>query len=120
MEEMNKFELYPIKYQWYCFLERGELYTMHSTRDKDYHEEELLKEIKILPSVEYYSIPMNGIIFVHHKDAKQKTYWISSLIERNFVLRGVQLRKGDMLMTIRDTETGKDVYYRFLRRIDDF
>ncbi len=120
MKKMNKFEIYPAKYQWYCFLERGELRTLHSNWDGNYSASELIEKTTIFPSVEEYSIPKAGIIFIHHKDARQKTYWVSSLLTRNIILGGVELEEGDAVMTIRDIKTGKDIYYRFLRKVNNF
>jgi hypothetical protein len=117
MEAMNKFELYPLKYQWYCFMDGGDLFSLHSSEDADYSVSELIEWSKRFPIVEEYSIPQAGLIFVYHRDAKQKTYWLSSLIARDWYLGGVQLIEGDLLMSIRDQTTGEDIYSRFLRRI---
>ena len=117
MKEMNSIEPFPLEHQWYCFLEDGELLVLHSNRDQDYSASRVIELVKVFPVVEEYSIPQAGIVLTHHKPAQQKTVWISSLITRNWTLAGVELKAGDVLMTIRNRETGEDVYFRFLRKI---
>lgn len=118
-ENLNKFEIYPLKYQWYCFMDGGELYTMHSNRDSDYSRKELVRKITLFPSAEKYTILPDGIIKVHHTDVGETTYWVSSIVVKNFSIGDVALIKGDALMTIRDPVSGEDVYYRFLRKIEN-
>jgi hypothetical protein len=118
MEKMKKFGLTPLKYQWYyCFMEGGDLFSLNSSEDADYSASQLIEMSKIFPIVEEYSIPQAGVIFIYHRDAKQKMYWLSSLIARDWTLEGVELIAGDLLMSIRDPNTGEDIYSRFLRRI---
>ena len=117
MKNMNKFEPFPLKYQWYCFLEGGELLSLQSNKAADYSASQVVEQVKRYPIVEEYSILKTGIIFTHHKDAKQKTYWASQLITRDWTHGGVELKEGDLLMTLRNWKTGKDVYSRFLRKI---
>ena len=118
-KNLNQFEIYPLPYQWYCFLDDGELYSMHSNRDSDYSRKELVRKITVFPSVEKYSIFRDGIIKVNHTDADQITYWVTSVVEKNFSIGDVELQKNDVLMTIRDSVSGKDVYHRFLRKIEN-
>lgn len=119
MKKLNQFELYTVadEYQYYCFLEEKNFLSMHTNSEAVYSASQVMALGKLYPVVEEYSIPNAGIIFIYHKDAKQKSYWISRLITRDTILAGVELKEGDVLMTLRDVKTGKDIYSRFLRKI---
>ena len=64
-----------------------------------------------------YAIPREGIIRLHHIDTNQVTYWVASIFSKDITLWGVDMKRGDLLMTIRDPNTGKDVYYRIMKRV---
>lgn len=118
MKKLNKFEIFSAdKNQYFCFLEGGGFLSMHTNSDVYQSASQVMALGKLFPVVEEYSIPNAGIIFTYHKDARQKTYWISRLITRDTIFAGVELKEGDVLMTIRIMKTGKDVYSRFLRKI---
>ncbi len=121
MERMNKIQLYPSafeKHQWFCFLDNNELYTKFKDRPEEQTLSELIKDITVYPSVERYSLERTGVVLIHHLDADQKTYWLTSEAEvRSPVAAESNIQDGDLLMTIRNFETGEDLYYRHLRRV---
>lgn len=116
-KKMNKIDPYPLPYQWYCFFEGGAFFSMHSNNEESYSTSQLIEESKIFPSVEEYSIPSASLIVIDHKEAKQTTNWVSSIIASDWPLAGIHLKEGDLLMTIRNPNTGQDVYSRFLTKI---
>lgn len=121
MKKLNQVELYPVTVenmnQYYCFMEDGKFLSVHTSENKNHSVSQLMALGKMFPVVEEYSIPYPSVIFIYHKDAKLKSYWLSRLITRDTILAGVELKEGDMLMTLRDGKTGKDIYSRFLREI---
>lgn len=122
MEKMNKIQLYPStfeKHQWFCFLDDNELYTKFKDRPEDLSLQDLIRNITSLPSVERYSLPQPGIILIHHLEAEQKTYWVTSVAVVADPSAAGPVQDGDILMTIRDPETGEDLYVRHLRKIKE-
>ena len=122
MEKTNKIQLYPSafeKHQWFCFLDDNELYTKFKDRPEELSLQELIRDITIFPAVERYSLPQRGIILIHHLEAEQKTYWVTSVAVVGDPSTAGSLQDGDILMTIRDPKTGEDIYFRHLRKIKE-
>ena len=116
MRQMNKTEPYPLKHQWYCFLDGGKYQELLSNRDDGKPIEQKIKFMNAFPGQDY-SIAANGIVTINHPDRKRPAVWITSIVINNIKLWGIELKLGDMLMTIRDPVSNKDVYYRFMRKV---
>ena len=116
MKMMNKSEPYPLEHQWYCFLEDGRYFELHSNKDDNSSIKEKLKMMKIFPGQDY-SLPREGVILIHHNETNQNTYWVISTVSKDVKLWGVDIKQGDMLMTIRHRNSEMDMYYRFMRRV---
>jgi len=117
----NKIEIYPFeepKYQYFCFESASKLYTFMTTRKPDYTPRELKKRATLLPSVERYSIPREGIVRIEHLDAGSSLFWVTSVAKVVGVEELHGMRSGDLLITIRNAKTGEDLYFRHLRKID--
>jgi hypothetical protein len=117
----NKIEIYPFeepRHQYFCFESAGKLYTFMTTRKPDYSPRELKKHATLLPSVERYSIPRDGIVQIKHLDAGTSLFWVTSVANVVGAEELYGMRSGDLLMTIRNTKTGEDLYFRHLRKID--
>jgi len=117
----SNIELYPFEEpesQFFCFDRGGKLYTLMINREVDWTLRKVERQAKILPSRERYSVPKVGIVSIKHLDARTETHWVTS----RFVLDGnaemLGLKTGDLLMTIRNPETGKDEYFRHLKRVE--
>jgi len=126
MRTMNKIQIYDegvesFDYQYFCFQENNELYTLlsNSPERSDLSAAELLKFMKIFPCVERYQLVGRGVVLIEHLDANQKATWLTSTVvgsEEAGTTSTIQI--GDLLMTIRNFETGEDLYYRQLRRVE--
>jgi len=117
----NKIEIYPFeepKYQYFCFESARKLYTYMTTKKPDYSPRELKKWATMMPSVERYSIPRDGIVLIEHLDAGTKLYWVTSVAKVSGVEEVYGMRTGDLYMTLRHVKTGEDLYIRHLRKID--
>lgn len=117
MAKFNKKEPWPLKYQWFCFYSNGDLKTMMATKDETPKENDLLNALSILPSPMRCSIPKQGIIYTTHKDTNEKLYWVSEFFSQDSQVGSQEIKKGTLLMTLRNFSSGQDVYYRFLERI---
>lgn len=117
MEKFNKKEPWPLKYQWFCFYPNGDLKTMMTTKDENPKENDLLNALSILPAPIQYSIPQPGIIYTIHKDVNEKLNWVAEFFPQDTQVGSQKIKKGALLMTLRNFSTGQDVYYRFLERI---
>jgi hypothetical protein len=113
MRKMNKFEPYPLQHQWYCFFPNGKYAEVLSNRDGDI--EEHLQMMQIFP-MQDYSIPKEGLVLIHHNEARQSTYWVTSTLLKDRTI----VKAGDVLMTIRNPRTQEDVYYRFMTKVKSF
>ena len=116
---MNKLDWFPEEYQWYCFDGKGKVWSLQSNHNNQLH---VLKEWiskKVFPGMEY-SIALPGVVVINNKEAGQWTPWVTRFIEKGFVNGGVQLETGDVIMSFRQKPSGKDIYYRYLRKVDDF
>ena len=116
MRNMNKTEPFPLEHQWYCFLDDGKYQEMLSNKDDGKPMEQRLKLMTAFPGQDY-SIPSEGIVAIKHPDRKEQAIWMTSIIVKNIKLLGVDLELGDMVMTIRDPESKKEIYYRFMRKV---
>jgi len=116
MREMNQVEPFPLEHQWYCFLDDGKYQEMLSNRDDGKTIEQRLKLMNVF-SGQDYSIPSPGIVAIKHPDRKEQAIWVTSIIIKNITLWGVDLKLGDMLMTMRDPASKKDIHYRFMRKV---
>lgn len=117
----NKIEIYPFeepKYQYFCFESGGKLYTYMTTKKPGYSPRKLKKMATLMPSVERYSIPRDGIVLIKHLDAGTKLHWVTSVAKVVGVEELYGMRTGDLLMTLRHAKTGEDLYLRHLRKID--
>ncbi len=114
MKSLNQVEPYPLEHQWYCFLDGGKLFTVHSNRNNYKSSQELIKASEIIKPAELYQIPQEGVIVIGHSNTKERAAWISSISDVSVQKGSLQFNPGDLLMTIRDQKTGKDIYYRFL------
>jgi len=126
MQEMNKINLYDesvemFENQYFCFQENNELYTLisNSPERSGLSEEELLKFMKIFPCVERHKLVKRGLVLIEHLEARQQTTWLTSIVVgSDDIAPAGSIRIGDLLMTIRNFETGEDLYYRQLRRVE--
>ena len=126
MQSMNKIQLYDegveaFEYQYFCFQDNNELYTLLSNNPErsDLSSAELLKFMKIFPCVERYKLVDRGVVLIEHLEANQQATWLTSAVVGSDVAETTgNIKIGDLLMTIRNFETGEDLYYRQLRRID--
>ena len=117
----NKIEIYPFeepRYQYFCFESAGKLYTYMTTKKPDYSPRELKRVATALPSVERYSLPKKGLVLIKHQDAKTKLAWVTSIATVVGADELYGMRTGDLLMTLRNTKTGEDLYFRHLRKIE--
>ena len=117
----NKIEIYPFeepRYQYFCFESGGKLYTYMTTKKPDYSPRKLKKMAMLMPSVERYSIPRDGIVLIKHLDAGTRLHWVTSVAKVVGVEELYGMRTGDLLMTLRHAKTGEDLYFRHLRKID--
>lgn len=119
MNMMNKSEPFPLEHQWYCFLENGKYWELLSNKDDNSSMEEKLKMMKIFPGQDY-SIPKEGVVLIHHNETNQSTFWVTSTVSKDVTLWGGEIKRSDMLMTIRNPYSKKDIYYRFMRKVKDF
>ena len=126
MKRMNKIQIYDegiefFDYQYFCFQEDNELYTLisNSPDRSDLSAAELLKFMKIFPCVERYQLVDRGILLIEHLDANQQATWLTSAVVGSGEAGAKSnIQIGDLLMTIRNFETGEDLYYRQLRRVE--
>jgi len=117
----NRIEIYPFeepKYQYFCFESGRKLYTYMTTEQPDYSPRKLKEMATLMPSVERYSIPRDGIVLIKHLDADTRLHWVTSVAKVVGVEELYGMRTGDLLMTLRHAKTGEDLYSRHLRKID--
>ncbi len=119
MKKMNKVESFPWEYQVYCFNDEGKLWSMCSNRDLSEKLDENIRLMKIFPGMEY-SFPVPGVMLVSDKEAMQDIYWVVRKYSQDRIIAGVHIKKGDVLMNLRERPDGPDIYYRFLRKVGDF
>lgn len=116
MQKMNRIQLYDeawemFENQYFCFEENRELYTlMSNSPDRSgMSARELLGFMKMFPCVERYKLLDRGVVLIEHLEARQTTVWLTSIVTGS---EGAEpqgnIRLGDLLMTIRNMETGDD------------
>jgi len=117
MKMMNQLESVPLEHQWYCFLENGKYWDLYSNQN-DRSMAQILSLMTAFPGQDY-SIPREGMVFIIHNETNEKMYWVTSIVVKDVTLWDVDIKQGDVLMTIRNPVTKKDIYYRFMRKLKD-
>lgn len=119
--KVNKVDPWPVTYQWFGFYENGSLATMGSSEYEPMTREELegVFSTPLLKDGRFeYVFDPNGFVLVtasHLPDYQE--VWGANLITEDFKMGGIELKQGDILMTLAGGEDGGIVYMRHLRRL---
>ena len=122
-KKINAIEPWPVRYQWFCFESDGTLNTYGSTKRSKQTSTSLRKLFEILPKGIRYTIPHKGIIKTEQNipgsTSKQTIIWGANFRGDTVLFDGKTLEKGMLIMSIFDKSKEKNVYYRYLRRVND-
>jgi hypothetical protein len=116
-KQINEIEPWPIRYQWFCFEPDGTLYTHGSSTYSKQTSESLHEAFKVLPKDITYTILQKGIIKTEQKSAQQTLIWGGNFMGNPVFFDGKAFEKGTFIMSIFSQEKRKNIYYRYLRRI---
>jgi hypothetical protein len=116
--EMNLVEPWPAKYQWYCFSADGTLQSMSSSTPKEVSDDTLRSTLAAMPKDISFRIPEEGIIITDQPSADQRLAWGASLSTEDILFDGVVVSKGTLIMSLYSDKENKNVYYRYLKRVE--
>lgn len=119
--KVNKTNPWPIAYQWFGFYEDGTLATMGSSEYKPMTSKDL-EEVFSKPSLKNgrfkYAFDPSGFVLVTAPDSSDyEEAWGVNVITREAKLGEMEVKPGDILMTLAGGEDGGIVYIRHLRRV---
>lgn len=117
----DRIALYPFEepeHQYFCFASAGKLYTLFTSKALEGPVARQERQIRMLPAAESYEIPRRGVVRIHHRDNPSPMQWVTSVVHRKSEAGWPELREGDLFMTVRHPETGEDLYFRHLRRME--
>jgi hypothetical protein len=120
--KVNKVDPWPVAYQWFGFYEDGSLATMGSSEHKPMTRSEL-EEVFSTPSLKgsrfEYMFDASGFLLVTaaHLPGYEEV-WGVNIITEEFKMGEIELRQGDILMTLAGGEDRGIVYMRHLRRLE--
>ena len=116
-KQINEVEPWPIRYQWFCFEPDGTMYTYGSSTYSKQTSESLHEAFKALPKDITYTILQKGIVKTEQKSAQQTLIWGANFMGNSVLFDGKVLEKGTFFMSIFSQERRKNVYYRYLKKI---
>ncbi len=119
--KVNKTNPWPIAYQWFGFYEDGSLATMGSSEYKPMTSKEL-EEVFSTPLLKNsrfkYAFDPSGFVLVTAPDSPAyEEAWGANVITEEMKLGEMEVKPGDILMTLAGGEDGGIVYLRHLRRV---
>ena len=119
--EVNKTNPWPTAYQWFGFYEDGSLATMGSSEYTPMTSKEL-EEVFSTPSLKKgrfkYAFDPGGFVLVTAPDSPDyEETWGVNVITEETKLGEMEVKPGDILMTLAGGEDGGIVYIRHLRRV---
>ena len=117
-KEINEIDPWPIPYQWFCFEPDGTLYTMGSTKYEKLTSKSLHEIFKELPKDITYTILQPGIIKTEQKSVNQNLIWGGNFMGNTVLFDQTVFEKGTFIMSIFSQEKQKNIYYRYLKKLD--
>jgi hypothetical protein len=116
-KKINEIEPWPIRYQWYCFEPDGTLYTHGSTRYSKHTSKSLREIFARLPKEITYTLLQKGVIRTDHMSVKQTLTWGASFTAATVSFDGKIIEKGTLIMALYDQQKKRNVYFRYLRKL---
>jgi hypothetical protein len=117
-KQINQIEPWPARYQWFCFESDGTLSTMGSSEYSRHTSESLREAFKVLPKDITYTVVQKGIIKTEQKSAPQTLIWGGVFMGNPVFFDGKVFEKGTFIMSIFSQEERKNVYYRYLKKVE--
>lgn len=119
VQKINKINPWPMPYQWFGIYENGQMNTMMGSKDATQTSEKLDQTFQTLPSSLNYKFHKGLLIVTNPEIKKYGELWLVEYIEKDaIVANALSLKKGDLLMSLRNPKTKAALYYRHLRKID--
>jgi len=120
-EKINKVNPWPAAYQWFGFYDDGSLATMGSS-DYTPMTAKSLEEAFSTPTLKAgrfkYTFAPSGLVLVTAPDSSDyEEAWGVNVITEETKLGEMEVKPGDLLMTLAGGEDGGPVYFRHLRRV---
>lgn len=118
-EEINKVDPWPMPYQWFSFYEDGTLATMGSSEHESKTTEDLESVFTILEDSRFtWEFEPGGFLVVTSPDISgYQEAWGVNVITEERSLGPMEVKPGDLLMTLAGGEDGGPIYFRHLRRV---
>lgn len=118
-EEINQVDPWPTPYQWFAYYEDGTLATMGSTGYESKTSEELEEIFAILRESRFaWEFDQSGFLMVTSPNMPgYQEAWGVNMITVETKLGTIDVKPGDLLMTLAGGEDGGPMYFRHLRRV---
>ncbi len=117
---MNKENPWPSAFQWFGFYEDGSLVTTGSTDYTPVSVKSLEETFSILKARGFkYEFAPDGLLVVTAPDSPDyQEVWGVNLITEEIKSGEMDVKPGDLLMSLAGGEDGGPVYFRHLRRVE--
>ena len=118
-QKINKINPWPMPYQWFGIYKDGTMNTMMGTKDSKQSSQQLHKTFQSLPSALSYKFH-KGLLIVRNPEIKKygELWLVEYIVEDAIVAKSIALKKGDLLMSLRNPQNRSALYYRHLRKIN--
>lgn len=117
-KQINEIEPWPAKYQWFCFESDGTLNTLGSSEPSKQTSETLREAFNTLPKDITYSVLQSGIIKTEQKSVQQTLFWGAFFMGKPVLFDGKIFEKGTLIMSIFNPVKRKNIYYRYLKKVE--
>lgn len=115
---LNEIEPWPLPYQWFCFEPDGTLYSLNTSSYSKHTSVSLREAFKVIPKDVTYTILQKGILKTEQKSAQQTLVWGANFTGNKSLFDGKVIEKGTLFMSLYNQKKEKNVYYRYLKKIE--
>ena len=115
---LNEIEPWPLPYQWFCFEQDGTLYSLNTSSYSKQTSASLRDAFKVIPKDVKYTILQKGIIKTEQKSIQQTLVWGANFTGNKSLFDGKDIDKGTLFMSLYNQKKGKNVYYRYLKKVE--
>lgn len=116
--DVQKVNPWPLPYQWFAFKENGQLLSMMNSDDSNFSKEELVEIFALLPKNSLTFELKGQFLTVSNSEINgYEELWGVNIFDRDMK---ELVKKGDLVMSLADQQTGEPIYYRLLRKVENW